>query len=59
MQSLRGCYLGNLSGGEAESKTAGYRDEGNRQVGQTRSQALEKEREDVKWHVYLKAQMNK
>lgn len=28
MQSLRGRYLGNLSGGETESETAGYRDDG-------------------------------
>lgn len=30
MASLRGCYLGNLSGGEARSEEAGYRDEGER-----------------------------
>lgn len=35
MQSLRGCYLGNLSGGEAQSTAAGYRDEGEREAGQT------------------------
>lgn len=28
MPSLRGCYLGNASGGEAQSKKAGYRDVG-------------------------------
>lgn len=38
MQSLRGCYLGNLSGGEAQSKAAGYRDEEERQVRQTHLQ---------------------
>lgn len=55
MQSLRDCYLGNLSGGEAQSETAGYRDEG--EVRQTHSKTLEKKREHMNWHVDLEAQM--
>lgn len=42
MQSLRDRYLGNVSGGEAQSKTSGYRNEEERQVRYIHSQMLEK-----------------